>query len=103
MSRRAFPQFAKPMSVPQAQGQAYTQTIEHDLFRGHVVRSVSQVFNDASLALDTRITFSDASFCLQQFNHAISAILNKAARQECARRLCPFEVRTAGDAARRKD
>jgi len=55
------------------------------------------------LALDTRFTFSDALFCLQQFNHAISAILNKAARQECARRLCPFEVRTAGDAARRKD
>jgi hypothetical protein len=29
--------------------------------------------------------------------------LNKAARRECARRLCPFEVRTAGDAAQRKD
>jgi len=41
MSRRAFRQFAKPMSVPQAQRQAYTQTIEHDLCRGHVARSVS--------------------------------------------------------------
>jgi hypothetical protein len=64
MSRIAFRQFTKPMSVPQVQRQAYTQTIEHDLCRGHVVRSVSQVFNDASLALDTRITFSDASFSL---------------------------------------
>jgi hypothetical protein len=55
------------------------------------------------LPLDKGIAFGDASFRFQQFKHALFdslLLLNKAARAGWRLTALPFEVRTAGMAAR---
>jgi hypothetical protein len=61
------------MPVLKLQRQTDTQTIEYDLRRRHVVVPTSRL-NMMPLPFDEPIVFSDASFCFQQFKHAMAAI-----------------------------
>ena len=95
--------FAKPTPVLQMQRKADAQTVEHDLRRSHIAILACRLFDKTSLPLDKGIAFGDASFRFQQLKHALFdrlLPLHKAARAGWRLTALPFEVRTAGKAAR---